>query len=441
MSERVSRPSEADKCNWASGGSAYPNADPGAPVRDVGYKPKDYPVAGAGAVIPAEDHNFLWRLGMEMLSWLRDFVPREWTELSEGIAATTYRGTFRVVPSGASKLSARLSKAWAKTSIASGVGNPSDICTDGARVYYYAGTGNEYIVAMDAATTATKWVIQTPGNAVVAMTTDGYKVYSVSGAGNPGLLQRDVADGGNATAGTTTEYGHVKLRANGLTCCGIAGNNGPGFVDMFDVDPPALRWSVDTTSPQLNALALDQQYVYVGGSRIGGSDVWAYDTVSGAPLWQSAVDANAPPSLNGICTDGDYVYVATDTFATVAGPNRNVFCFERLTGNLLWSLDLGGNMSDCAVDQDYLYVLEDSATTLHMLKLRGSAVPGEVEQDTDSVNRVACDGTSVYVRVGSLATDVKRLYAGGASRTFMKVNGFDNYRQPLFCLAVPVDRP
>ena len=449
MNERVVRPTEAADCNWNDDGVTYPSTDPGGPKRLTGHKPKDVPVPGPGEVIAANDQNWLHGLEMQMVSWLRDLIPREWTELSEGIAASATRELLRVVPP-ASGIRSRLVELYSTAAVTTGGANPRSIATDGLRVYYFGGTGNKYIVAVSpvdgedgAAGGIPLWEINPHGaNDVLAVCTDGTYVYYSMNAGPTGLQRVDAVDGTNLTTAGAT-HSHNKLRANGVNVVGIEGSTGAGDLDIWLRSAMTLVATKVTGSASLRGLALDEDTAYVGGDRNGADDVWAYPLTGGAVSWTAQLDGNAP-TIRDICTDGDFIYVATDSFAIVAGGNRSLFCLERVNGTVLWAADLGVNISMLAVDDEYLYAVDIAAKVLYMLR-KGppgeSATPLAIKLKSNvtggSTDTIASDGTSLFFPDGATATNLRRLATAQASKLFMRAAGTDNRRRPIQTLAIP----
>lgn len=446
--ERVTRPTEAADCNWNDDGVTYPSTDPGGAKRLTGFKPKDVPVPGLGEAIAANDQNWLNGLEMQMLTWLRDLVPREWEELSEGIAASVNRALLRVVPPS-SGIRSRLAQLYSTAAVATGGGNPQSIATDGLRVYYFAGTGNKYIVAVSpvdgqdgAAGGVPLWEINPhAANNVSAVCTDGSYVYYSVEIAPTGLQRVDADTGANLTA-AGTKVSHEKLRANGVNIVGIGST--AGDLDIYLRSAMTLVATKATGSAALSGVALDEDTAYVGGTRQGAVDVWAYPLSGGGATWTSQLDGNEP-TIRDICTDGDFVYVATDSFAIAAGGNRCLFCLERVAGTVLWAVDLGVNISMLAVDDEYLYAVDIGADVLYMLRkgrpgdsATALAIKLKSNVTGNATDTIASDGTSLYFQDGAAATNLRRLATAQASKLFMRASGTDNRRRPFHTAALPI---
>lgn len=434
MTERNEIPSEAALCNWASDGSTYSSADPGAPKRLTGFQPKDEPTPGPGEVIPAEDHNFLWRVGMEMISWLRDGATRQWQALSEAI---TEKGgspfsVIRVVPPLGSPpiMYARLVQLYNVVGTATSGGAVLQLITDGEQLYYQ---NNAEIVAADPLTGAEVWEVS-PGTSIDSIASDGANVYYTGDVAQPGLRKISRVTGAPVASGGA-EYACSRLVSNGVFAVGINGNvGGANSMVFWTVATPTETGTV-TPGGAITALAIDADQAYVGGTRNAGNDVFARTLATRASAWAVPLDTNDPSPVNAIAADGDFVYVGCDSFAIAAGGNRSLFCLERVSGAVLWSMDLV-NIDVLAVDDRYLYAV-NSAGLLYMIRLRG-AVPSVVATLAD-VNSVACDGVSVVCGDFTTPVNFQRNMAGGASKEFMIAHGNDPNRRPFFNLAVPVD--
>ncbi len=449
MSERIPAPTEIASTNWNSNGTTYPSTDPGGAKRATGFKPDNVPPAsGDGEIVTANDQNWLHGLAMQMHTWAKQFVPREWEELSEGIAnASVVRQLLRVVPPS-SGIRSRLATMYTQTSVATGTGSPKSIATTGLEVFYIAGTANRYIVSVSpvdgqdgAGGGVPLWEINPHGAAdVTALTTDGMYVYYILSATVTGLQRVDTLTGGNLTA-AGAKVNHNKLRANGFHVVGITG---AGVVDSWTASTMADNWTANPTSG-LGGVATDEESTYVGGTR-NTNDVWAYTNTAGGAVWSVTLDANAP-TVRDIAADGDFVYVATDSFAIAAGGNRDIFCLERVSGAVLWSMDLGVNITQITVDDEYIYALDSAADQLYMIrKGQNGAAPGDgpavvkIKTNVGAAfnDTLSCDGTGLYAVDGTTATDLIRISNGGVTKTYMRVSGQDSRRRPFqTTLAVP----
>jgi hypothetical protein len=443
MTERVTQPSEASKTNWADGGSAYSNADPGSGKRAVGFQPKDEPTPGPGEIIPAETHNFLWRLGMEMISWLRDYQIREWSDLAEGIAATSAGEMFRVAPSGTA-MTARGAQIFNVSGTGTGSTNVSEICTDGEQIYY---TNGGYMIAADPADGSEIW--ENNDTAVVtfpALCTDGFYVYAMGDTNDRGIHQCERATG-DVVDSAGTDYDCNKIVTNGYYIVGIDANSFTGYVTFWsNIQSASIAQDgrYDTSSPGLQDVCIDQDQCYVTGNPVSSNSVWAMNLSTRALAWAAVLPTtSAPTLLTSICCDGNRVYVAGSRTALTAGGSANLFCLDRITGNTLWTMDLvdsGLNNRSAsfgaATDGRYLFVYLATAEELAVVDLHGG--PAQVGFIADARYPI-CDGVSV-IGNSDVGTQLKRSRWIDAVRTFRRTAGTDTNRRVFYTLAVPADR-
>lgn len=439
MTERVTRPASAAKCNWATGGSAYPKGDPGSGKRDVGYKPKDYPTAGNGDVIPAEDHNFLWNLGMDMLSWLRDFAPSEWSDVAEGIAnAPNVSQLFRVYPPITGQY-ATGELDWNATGTATGGGAiVATIETDGEQVYYVQGSPT-YIVAANPINGSEIWEQSIAG--VQSIATDGGFVYYIAGAGAAGLNRISRSTGAADTSGGT-EYSCNVLEVNGSTAVALNGNVGSGYITFFYTIQGTITQGASQPNPTTNLvdICMDGEKCFTTGTR-STYDVWSYRLSDRVLSWQVALPTTGAPTTRGICTDGHYVYVVTDRIALTAGGDANLFILDRAQGTVLQSVDIAptADLGYVNTDGSYLYCVGRVTAKCYIVPLRGPTMGTQAGVIDDVALKPACDGVSAVFRDFTTNTNLQRNWAGGASRLFMRAASDDVYRRPFFNLAIPAD--
>lgn len=437
MTERVTRPADAAKCNWGTGGGAYPKGDPGSGKRDVGYKPKDYPTAGAGDVIPAEDHNFLWNLGMDMLSWLRDFAPREWSDVYEGIANTVTSQFFRIYAPTAG-IRDRASQYWTQNSTASTGGNVFFLCTDGEQIYYAGGAPAQAIIAASPVDGSEIWENDPDSQTISSLAVDGGFVYYTTGnVAALGLRRLNRSTGAYDTAGGT-EYGGGPLATNGEYAVLIDGTvSGNGYVTFWSGIQGTITQdgTANTTSANLRDITIDATQCYTVGQR-NTDDLWCYNLSSRALQFATPMPTAADPVANTVCSDGDFVYVGTNRAALTAGGNASLFVYSRV-GDFIYSHDFGAgvNVDFLNVDDEYLYVTTNANQTSIIPK---SIMPyGRVGTITFSIGKPACDGLSIVVRNSGAANNFRRWWTHGGAKTFMRANPADPNRRPFFNLAIP----
>ena len=382
-------------------------------------------------IITADEQNWLHGLEMQLWTWFKQFAPREWSDVYEGIAATVVFQLFRVFPSHhAALLPLRLGDGiFDVPGTAAGGGVVKLLCTDGQQLYYISGTG-ESVVAADPSNGDEIWekVLAAVGS---ALTVDGRGVYYMS-ATQQGLRKID-RNSGDFDGDGGTEFGCTRLRANGVYCVGVRPSSDAGRVVFWTVATPT-ETGTQTPTTLLEGVAIDAEHCYVGGTR-NTNDIWCYKLSDRSLVWQIALDTNAP-TVRAITADGDFVYVATEHRTLSAGGSANLFCLSRYDGELLWTANVKNDtvdLYDCAVDDRYLYVI-DEFDTLIQIRLRvPTAAP--VAEATGFLS-IALDGVSV---AGASGTDFRRVWVGGATKTMMRVAGNDPNRRPFYNLAVPTD--
>jgi outer membrane protein assembly factor BamB len=372
---------------------------------------------------------------MEMHSYFRDSVPREWTLLTEGIAAAGWRDLFRVSPV-IGGMYTRLVQLFNTASTAATGGNVTDICTDGEQIYYVSGAASQSLIAASPINGAEIWEAS-PMSGANGLCTDGAYVYVTStfSPAEIGLIKADRTTGALVSRGGT-EYSCDALRTNGVYAIGISPASSTSKLVFWTVGVGAAApTETGTVSPTvLNGLAIDADQCYVGGTR-STQDVWCYNLATRAEAWKITLPTSSAPTVAAIAADGDVVYVATDSVALTAGGNASLYCLGRFDGQLLWTMDLN-DLSQVAVDDRYLFVI-DSNDDLIQIKL-GVSVPTVVATSADWSD-VVCDCVSVVGIDKTTPTDFMRHMLGGATKTFMKTLGTDPTRRPVFTLAAPVD--
>jgi len=443
MAERVPRPTDAAKCNWNSDGTTYPSTDPGAPKRATGYKPLDVPVPGAGGIIPANDFNYTIGLAMQMISWARDFIPREWGDIAEGIAETTASQLFRIYPPAAG-MYARGLQVFNVAGTATGGGTVLLLCGDGEQIYYSSGSPQQEILAADPADGSQIWKVNPDTQPIASLAADGgFVYYMTTNAGVVGL-RRLVRATGAASGNGGTEYSCSPIAVNSSYAIGVDGGvSGAGFVTFFsDIQGTITQdGQYNTNSANLRDCAIDDGFSYVTGAQAGAVEVWCNNLVTRALQWSTGLPTVAAPTTRAIATDGDLVYVGIDRAAMAVG-NANLFVLSRTRGDVLASLDIdsgvGVDIRYLAVDDRYLYAIDDS-NICHVLRLRFPEV-AEVAQVADVILTPVCDGVSAVFRDATTTTNFQRNWMLGATKTFMRAAADDIYRRPFYNLAVPVGR-
>jgi len=442
MSEQPSERPSTD-LNWCEGGTPNQVTEPSA-KRAAGWYEGSAPGAGDADKHPAGFENWLNREHGRHFDHLEAISPRQFEDLVDLWDVTEVPAVgdlVRIVPPSGT-LRGRVAPYWSQTTTATGGGIIGTPCTDNERIYYRSGTLTQSVVAASLADGSELWE-QTPGNTIRGLCCDGAYIYwsrqSVSG-----LEQRVKSTGASSASGGTTA-GADALASNGAYVVGVegSGGGGAGVVTFWQVSAASVTQTgtVSTGSAALAASAIDDVQCYVGGTRSGTTDLWAYTLSTRASAWTAQLSTAAAPTVNSICTDGDVVYVGTDRVATASG-FANVFAVERLTGRVMWELDVGAtvNVDHVEVDDRYLYVVTD-AFGLFVFKLRHAApIPPLILTGPGTWNDICVDGISVIGGDGSSPNeDLRRAWIGGASRLFQRVAGNDVERRPFFTQNIPID--
>jgi hypothetical protein len=456
MAERVPAPTELAKTNWNSDGTTYPSTDPGSSKRATGFQPKDTPVPGPGEVIPANDHNWLWGLSMQVHTWIKQLIARQWSDVYEAMDSSSGVSTFdvfRVMPGhAADTIKQRGSQLFSVTGTATGGTSVINPCTDGTQIYYIGGTSQAYIVAASPLDGSEIYDTADIGVGLSTICSDGYFLYvQTVDSGYKGLYRMDRTDGtqDGATSGTPAYYGCDRLAANGYYCVGIEPTGTNGYVVFYsDIEGTIVEDGIVATgSANLAAVAIDSDQCYVGGTR-NTYDVWAFTLSTRAYAWGGGVlgwtaPTSAAITVTGLAADGDRVYVASDRQSLSAGGAANLFCVDRRTGQTLWSFDVTTpgaistlDLTGLAVDDQYLFAVDDQ-DDLHIIDITGPT-PAQVAF-VSNFGDPCCDGVSV-IGNSDVTTQLKRVWVAESQRQFQSVRGDDVNRRPFFNAAIPVER-
>jgi hypothetical protein len=119
-----------------------------------------------------------------------------------------------------------------------------------------------------------------------------------------------------------------------------------------------------------NAATSDGTYIYATGLQSsqgqGGSDaiIVKYDQ-NGNVIWQRSIGGSAYERLNGVTTDGTYLYAVGIQASQGQGSYDGLIVKYDLNGNLIWQRGLGGSSGDgfygVCTDSGYLYVVGASS--------------------------------------------------------------------------------
>jgi hypothetical protein len=436
MAERVPIPTDAAKVNWATGTTPYTTTLPDATKRDIGFQPKDESppqVSNPGTLgetITAPVMNALFNLWGLMIAWIRDFVPREFTDLPEAIEETVPGQTFKIYPAGGN------CKAVGDSifSVSPLAGVLNNICMDGSRIYGWYGV---YVYAYDPTNGSSVWnQSYTPDT----VTCDGGYVYAL---GCPSIEVKvlDPTDGTVVRDYGTTSYDCIGSDANGYYLAGFGESANPSGLRVWrDIQTASIaqQGTYDHGGGgTLRAVALDHDLAFIGGDQgLGGIDVRAITLSSGPSMsarWSIALPVTAAPTVFAICADGEYCYVSTDRQSLTAGGNATLYCIARHGGLIAWTQDLISDFDGICCDDRYLYVGRNGTATTYIIdKTNGQVIQADTTQSAK-----ACDGIS-YAG-DDTSNGLLRSYRGGPSRQFMRADTEDPDRRPFHNSAILTD--
>jgi len=441
MAEKYPRPANADKVDWQNG--TYGATDPAA-QRVAGWADNEVPAA--------EEFNWLFELWGDFQMWLEDTNARVWSDVYEGIAAAANLDLFRVMP--AATIQPRGTQVFKITGTGGGGTAVAQPCTDGEQIYYRSVS---YIVGCSPADGAEIFDASDLAVGFSAICTDGKYVYAMTvDSGVTGLYAMGRDDGAEVDS-AGSEYGCTRIAANGEYCAGIDPTTKAGYVVVYSGIQSAIveDGTFDTGSADLRAIAIDETQCYVGGTQ-STYDVWAVDLATHAKAWQITLPLTSAPGVEGIAADGNRVYVATDyktltagglySSVTPAAGGANLFCLDRVSGALLWSMavqDAEGatiySLEGITTDGKYVYVVGiDGSSDSYLQVIDVRAIPAQVASIAD-FGDPCCDGVSV-IGNSNLTTELKRLWMCDGVTTFQKVPEGDVARRPFYTLALPIDK-
>lgn len=437
-SERIPIPSESDY-KWGTNtippGEAQ--TDPGASVRLNGW---------AFEQIPGHDEfNWLQHLWGEMFDWLKVSRVRQWADVFEGLQNTTEIGDLFQVSDKTGPLARGTSIFTAPGTAATG-GPCLDLCTDGEQFYYRSGSPNPVsLIAAKPSNGTELWEYVIGTGYASALHADGrYVYYANANVGVPGLQVHDRTTGAFVRTGGA-EYAMTQIRANGTQVVGINPNSAANRVVRYStLGGPLVENTVLTGNTSNAAVAVDADQIYVGGVRGAGNDIYAL-TTGLVTAWSINLPTVAAPTINAITTDGNVVYVGTDSAAHTGFGVTNLWALERITGQLLWFADVGAgaNISHLAVDHHYLYcVTSVSNLYVHWLRHNNPFTANLglpiYQQLNNAWGSCAADGVSLVASDSAAGgVNLRRSWFRTDDQLFRRANPESAIRYPFHTLAVP----
>jgi hypothetical protein len=432
MSERNPRPANSTKVPWPS--ATYGTTDPSS-QRAAGWAPSEVPAS--------EEFNFLQKMWGEEFTWLLGYLAREWADINEATPSSMSIGELFAVVPPTGGASARGSAIFSGVSSgATGGGYIYYLNTDGEFGYYVSGGGTvnrTHIVKFDMSDgSLIKEAQAYSGNVISALAVDGSAVFTMgANAANTGLSRWARADlSGPTTVGT--EYGCSKLAANGYHAAATGPNSGAGKVVVYsDINGTiAEDGSYDTGSSALGSVDVDAENAYTGGAR-STYDVWSVVLSSRALNWRITLPTSTTPTVSGVATDGDMVYVSSTRETLTAGGSANLYCLDRMTGAVLWSADIGSGSSDLnnlALDDKYLYT--DDGTTSFQIDKRSTGVVQHMVAHGFIGENGSADGISVLA-TPSISTFSRYWTQPQARKLFVRMKETDPWRMPFHHIVNP----
>jgi hypothetical protein len=440
MTERVTRPADADKVGWRTDPGGNPILEPNASKRLDGWAYEEK--------WPHQEANWQLKLHGDLWLWLNAFLPREWLDLKQGIDAATAPQRFVVTRPGTGNLWRGYEFFSEPTQ--SGY-RPTAVTTDGRRVYYIdtdAVIEGQNVVAMDPEDGSQLWSQPKTYTQFVGLASDGDRVYSTE-AGANGVDVRDPSTGAVTAHGGT--QGELRfLAVNGEHLIGEY-NRFLYFLNALSTVPVEIG-SIDYGA-DVYATTIDAFRAYVTGDQAAAAGLFrSYNLFDQSLQWSVDPPTTAQPNGRALATDGDWIYAGTSHATLTAGGDVNLFVLDVHTGLIVGQYEIGTHSDDVinlAVDDKFLYVTTENFSPsyhreLHVIDLRSplastpprSVIPVETTQDREAW---AADGVGV-VMVNHIPVDVeiRRDLMHPYPRSFQRVSGSDPGRLPFFNSAIPI---
>jgi hypothetical protein len=441
MAERVPFPTTVDgeayteaDLTWAEDPGANAVTKPATARFEDGY----FEGTGSddGSTIPAEEHNSLFSWWMMLFAWLKDFVAREWAEMSEGIGATSAPERF-IVHAPAAGMRALMSEAYSQQG-PTGAYTVKALCGDGEQLYVAqenSGGLIDTVYNLDPTDgqppSSGSWsqAFSAAGSGVAQMFADGTWLWvAMSHTTAPGLKRVDPSDG------SYTNYTN-----HGSNDVDLVAGNGSRVICVDDTN--VLRAHVyqvggtydgyltfgaaDTKTPDsiYAVCCVGDLGVLVGADT--SANEWYLETfiistrtsVGFTTLAMTVADVTEAV----VVSDGRRIYVGHNQ-STLAGTACTVSAYAISGLDFLWGYDSGATATaGIWVDDMWLYIGE-AANTLLIDKATGQRL---LKSDAPAVQ--CGDGVSWF---GIDTNNVERLWTGRPSMEFMRCAAGDGNRLP-----------
>lgn len=429
MSEYPS-PRPTEDVTFATDGGA-PKTEPSSGLRAAGWQYK--------AVVAHEVLNWIVNALGASLAWLRAAALRAWSQPYEAWAAHAWGEPFmlRLDPSG---LVGGVTDA--KALAGSGGTNDSQLCSDGARVFYnrgafvYAARNDHTTDAAELASAAHN----NGGNALCAHTDGRLVAWSrsvVSGGSN--LQAYLIDDAGGLTL--WMDSGAEDEDCYACLCDWGAGGASDGVVWWGD-DAPALRvysageGTADVTgtiSQAIRALDTLGPLLFVATSDGALKSYFKANSVPAVadPITdmphRTYVSLGYAPRTVSLCNDGEVIYMLVDGTGTGTTDIESIqlHAFRVWSGELLWSKytntsNTVGRRLRLSCDDRFIYATWNAGVGVG-IAVMDKADGGVVKMVQPSGNVVhACDGVASFYYLNSSANTLHRVGVGRGPGLFVR---------------------
>lgn len=415
------------KLHWADGSTPNPTTAPNESKKDDGFVHEDVP--------PAEEENWWRKFTGEIANWLDATHVREFSTLSEGIAAVAAPRRFVVHPPTGG-ISTRLSEQYNKEGEGGAVAVVT-VRTDGQRIYYAQGT---YVYAASPEDSDDiDWSQVGSGTAIIDLWADGRWVYVLRAysAGYDEIWLLDPTDGSEDQHLALISPSGTLIRANGEYMCVARGNNLHVWDDVGGT--PSSVGTFDHTD-DIRACAIGNQRIaatpyteaFLGGDRgTDSKDVRCIRLDTVVEVWSVTLPVGAGAVVHSLVCDDEYAYAGIQSGG---GAENTIHCLSKFDGTVIWSAyGSGATCNAVVVDDRYLYATS-SAKDLYVYDKRTGVLLWKIDHSDIAITD--CDGLSIFGT--NTVNNCLRWWRGNLSQMFQRTVETDQNRNPFHKLAVPM---